>query len=310
MPVRVRVVEARDITDTVVLPGRIEPFANIRLSAEKAGRVVELLADKGEAVKAKQVLLKVNDSMWRNTLARAELVSRDAERDYRRWEQLKKTGSVADSDFDAVARAKDLARVALDQARTDVSNCLIRTPVPGVVDDRYVDVGEYVHEGGPVLKVVDIDRVKLILDVPERDVLNVKVGQEVSFSLSALPGREFAGKVTFVSSAADASSNSFRAEVTTVNNDHAMKGGMIAEAPLARGTRKGVIVLPIAAVMPRKGEHVVFVVESGRAVRRVVIVEPISGHEAVVSSGLESGETVVVEGHRSLQDGLSVEIAK
>jgi len=310
VPVRVVTVAARDIVDTVTLSARVEPAATVRLSAEKAGRVVELLVDKGDRVKAGQVLLRIDDATWRSILARAEVVQREAEKDFGRWEKLKKTGSVSDSDFDAVAKARDLARVGLDQAKTDLAKCEVETPISGIVDDRYVEVGEYVHEGGPVLKVVDIDSVKIALDVPERDVLAVKTGTTVKFSLSALSEREFAGEVTFVASAADALSNSFRTEITVRNPDHAIKGGMIAEVQLERGIRKNVVVVALATIVNRKGEHVVFVVKGERAERRVVAIEPVSSHQAVILSGLEPGEQMVVEGHRSLEDGVALDIVE
>ena len=274
--VRTLTVAAEDVADTVVLPARAEPVSTVMLSAEKPGRVTEILADRGDVVEAGQVVARLDDRMWKSLVARAEVVHREAEKDFGRWQELRKTGSVSDHDFDAVAKARDLARIGYEQAKTDLSKCEVRTPIAGTVDDRYVERGEYVHEGGPVLKVVDISSVKLAVDVPERDVLAVKKGTRVGVTLSALPDGDFTGEVAFVSRAAEALSNSFRTEIAVDNTDGVIRGGMIAEVLLERGTRKNAIVLPLAAVVNRKGEHVVFVAKGGKAERRVVVIEPIS----------------------------------
>ena len=105
-----------------------------------------------------------------------------------------------------------------------------------------------------MLRLVRLDRVKVAFDVPEQAIAGLQPGQEKSFTLAALPGREFAGTATFVSSQADRASNSFPAELEADNTDGALKAGMIAEVILARPERAGAIVVPLAAVVPRKGE--------------------------------------------------------
>jgi multidrug efflux pump subunit AcrA (membrane-fusion protein) len=89
--------------------------------------------------------------------------------------------------------------------------------------------------------------------------------------------------------------------------DSRLRAGMIAEVALVRGVAEQAIVLPLAAVVPHKGDYVVFVVEDGHAVRRLVRIDSFVGHEAVIRSGLSAGERVVIEGQRTLQDGMPVD---
>ena len=127
-----------------------------------------------------------------------------------------------------------------------------------------------------------------------------------AFTLAALPGREFTGATTFVSSQADRASNAFAAELEADNADGALKAGMIAQVALVRKEREGALVVPLAAVVPRKGEHYVFAAVDGRAVRKRVRIAALTGHEAVLESGVAPGDRIVVEGHRGLQDGMKV----
>ncbi len=304
--VRTIAIAPRTVEDALTLPARIEPLQEADLAAERAGRVVEILADKGQAVAAGDVLLRVDGRLWDAARRRAEIEARDAERDWKRWQELEKTGAVSASEYEGVARRRDAAKIALDEAETMQAQCEVRAPFAGTVVDRLVEVGDYANEGQAVLRLIRLDRVKVAFDVPEQAVAELRPGQAKAFTLAALPGREFTGATTFVSSQADRASNSFAAELEADNADGALKAGMIAQVALVRKEREGALVVPLAAVVPRKGEHYVFAAVDGRAVRKRVRIAALTGHEAVLESGVAPGDRIVVEGHRGLQDGMKV----
>ena len=304
--VRTIAIEPRNVEDALTLPARIEPLQEANLGAERAGRVVEILADKGQTVAADQPLLRVDGRLWDAARRRAEIEARDAARDLKRWKELEKTGAVSASEYEAVERRRDAAEIALEEAETMLAQCEVRAPFAGTVVDRLVDVGDYANEGQAVFRVIRLDRVKLAFDVPEQALGGLQPGQTKAFTLAALPGREFAGTATFVSSQADRASNSFAAELEADNADGALKAGMIAQVTLVRQERDGALVVPLAAVVPRKGEHYVYAAVDGRAVRKRVRIAALTGHEAVLESGVEPGDRIVVEGHRGLQDGMAV----
>ena len=304
--VRTLALEPRTVEDALQLPGRIAPLQEANLGAERAGRVVELLADKGQAVAEGQVLLRVDGRLWDAARRRAEIEARDAARDLKRWKELEKTGAVSASEYEGVVRRQEAADIALEEAETMLAQCEVRAPFAGTIVDRLVDVGDYANEGQAVFRLIRLDRVKVAFDVPEQDVGSVRPGQRKAFVLTGLPGREFAGEVTFVSSQAARESNSFAVELEADNADGALKAGMIAQVALVRQERAGAIAVPLAAIVPRKGEHYVFTAENGRAVRKRVRIAALIGSEAVLESGVAAGERIVVEGHRGLQDGMPV----
>lgn len=304
--VRALTIETREIEDALLLPGRIEALQRAHLGAQRAEQVVEILADKGQTVEEGQVLLRIDDRLWEAARKRAAIEARDAERDLKRWKELEKSGAVSASDYEGIQRRKESAEIALEEAEVMAAQCAVRAPFAGVIVERGVEVGDYANEGQAVLGVIRLDRVKVAFDVPEQDVSTLKAGQTKKFMLTALPGREFAGTVTFVSSQAGRDSNSFAAELEAENADGALKAGMIAQVALVRREREGAVLVPLAAIVPRKGEHYVFAVENGRAVRKRVLLGAWIGHEAVVESGVAAGERIVIEGHRGLQDGQAV----
>lgn len=306
VPVQAVEVVPQNVADVIQLPGRIEPLQAANLAAQRAGQVVALLVAKGDVVAEGQVLLRLDSRLWAAARRRAEIEARDAAKDLARWQELEKSGAVSASEYEGVQRRKEAADIALDEAKTMESQCEIKASFAGTVVDRLVDVGDYANEGQAVLRLIRLDRVKIAFDVPEQDIAAVQPGQEKKFTLAAVPGREFAGTVTFVSSQAARESNSFGVELEADNADGVLKAGMIAQVALVRRERAGAIQVPLAAIVPRKGEYFVFTVVNGRAVRQRVILDALTGQNAVLESGLAAGARVVVEGHRGLQDGMKV----
>ena len=309
-PVAVRTVaiKLRTVEDALLLPARVEPLQEAHLAAERAGRVIELLADKGQSVEADQVLLRLDGRLWEAARQRAEIEERDASRDLKRWKELEKTGAVSGSEFESIQRRQESAKIALGEAEVMLSQCEVRSPFAGVIVARLVEVGDYANEGQAVLRVIRLDQVKLTFDVPEQDIGSLRTGQKKTFTLAVLPGREFTGEITFVSSQAERESNSFPVELTVENADRALKAGMIAQVALVRREREGAVVVPLAAIVPRKGEHYLFAVENGHAIRKRIQIAALMGHEAVLESGVGEGDQIVVEGHRGLQDGMVVSV--
>jgi len=307
--VRVLTVSPRELPDTVSLPGRIEAFVQAELAAEKAGRVESIAVEKGDSVEKGQLLMQVDDSIWRTGLKRAEVEQREAARDLGRWEALKESGAVSDSELDGARTRMDLAEAALEEYRTHVAKCRIESPMRGIVNDRFVDEGEYIGEGAAALQVVDIDTVKLMVNIPEKDILSVSEDDRIEFRVNSLADRVFTGRVAFVSLLADPQANVFEIEIRADNPGHDLRPGMIAEVSLARATYRDAIAVPLSAVIPRKGEHVVFLAEGGHAVLRVVRLHSIVGRDAVLTGGLSAGDRLIVEGHRVLEDGAVIDIA-
>jgi RND family efflux transporter MFP subunit len=301
--VRTLTLQARDVAETVAIPGRIEACTVVDVAIEKPGRIVELSVREGARVRKGDALLKVDDRAWRDQLQNATIQKNDAERDYARWAEMKRTGAVSASDFDAVERRREMADVAVSQAGTAVSQCAIVSPSDGMVDARFVEVGDYGTEGRVALRIVNIDRVKLTLDIPERDVLSLRVGATVVFQAGVPEPAAFTGAVTFVAAAASPESNSYRADILVDNPGHLLRPGVIVEVPLTRRVLHDAVVVPLTAVIPRKGDHFVFLAEGQRAAMRRVKIEALLENEAVLREGARAGDILVTEGQRMLQDG-------
>ncbi len=308
--VRVLDVQARPVRETVLLPGRVAAHVSARLSAEKGGRVIALLKDKGDVVGAGDVLMRIDERHWKALEQQARLDLADAERDLERWTQMQETGAVAVYEYDAVRLRRDLAVLALEQAAVHVDQCTVASPFDGVVDARWVEIGEYVNEGQAAFSILDLNPLKVHVNLPERDAGVVQVGDRKRMTASALSGADVEGRVEFIAQDTDRRSLTYAMELRVDDPPAGWRPGMLVDVEVERSMQAGAIAIPLAAVIPRRGENIVFVVERGAAVRRVVVMEAVAGQEALISAGLHAGERLVVEGHRTLQDGMAVQVAE
>jgi membrane fusion protein, multidrug efflux system len=307
--VRVQKVEPRAVNDTVELPGRVEADVSADLAVEKGGRVVAVAVDRGDSVTKGRVLLRIDGRHWEVLQKQTAIELADAERDLVRWTKLKTEGAISPSEFDAVERRRDLAVVAAEQAAVHVSQCEVVSPIDGVVDARYVELGEYVSEAEIIFKVVSTDHLNVVLNVPERDVQVLEVDMGLPLRFASQPDLCFTGRVTFVATAGNPQANTFLVELRVDEPPSALKPGMLVDAELCRAAHEASVVVPFSAVVPKRGEHVVFVVADGRAELRVVQIGSIVGREVVLVSGLSVGDLLVVEGQRTLQDGVMIKLA-
>jgi membrane fusion protein (multidrug efflux system) len=294
IPVQVINVTAEDRPDIIVLPGLILADVDAKLAAEKAGRVAEIYAERGQSVTNGQILLRLDDRA-------ARIAFEDAARNLERFEKLSGTGALSQKALDDIRREYDLAETAL-------SYCTVKSPVDGLVNERYVEVGEYVLPSTPVFDVISIDPVRVTVDIPERNVASLTLGEAVPFEIISQPDRIFTGTVAYVSSKAATDNNAFRMELKVPNPDGTLRPGMIASVQHCRSIRKNAITLPLEAIIPQKGDNVIYLVRDGHAVRQLVRIDAILKQEALLLSGASAGDVVVTRGNRMLTDGAKVKI--
>ncbi|HAS81640.1 MAG TPA: hypothetical protein DCS43_02910 [Verrucomicrobia bacterium] len=306
--VRVLPIAAQTVPDVVTLPGRVLANVSATLAVEKAGRIEEVAVDQGDSVTKGQLLLRIDNRLWVHQQRQAMLALEEADRDFSRWQPMHTNGAVSSSEFDAIRHRRDQAAVAADQAAVHVQQCLLFSPFDGVVDRRAVEQGEYVTEGQAVFDVLQLQPLKVQVFISERDVASLQPGMALGGVAPSLGGAVFEGRLTFLAQEAQPDRYTYAMELTLDSPPAGLRPGMIVDVQIGRGQRSGVIAIPLAAVIPRRGEHVVYVVRDGVAVRRVVVLDAIIGQNALIRDGLQEGDLLVIEGHRGLQDGVRVGI--
>ncbi|AYO31940.1 efflux RND transporter periplasmic adaptor subunit [Biomaibacter acetigenes] len=223
-------------------------------------------------------------------------------------EQLKLTEERMPKNVEALRAQVAQAQAAVDLIKTNIENSVIKAPVSGMISSKQIQPGEMCQAGATLGAVVNIDRVKVVINVPEEDINKLKDGQEATVNVDAL-GNEgrIKSKISIVSPASGAS-RLFQVKIEMENKDHRLKPGMFANVNVVRGIKENVITIPKDAVLIKKHGNVVYVVKEGKAEERLVKIGVTNGGRVEITEGLKEGETVVTSGQNMLTEGSAVKI--
>jgi membrane fusion protein (multidrug efflux system) len=215
---------------------------------------------------------------------------------------------ISDEALDTALNQRTLAEVSLRQAEILYKQGFVRSPIHGLVNDLFVDPGEYVQEGQKVAEVVNVDRIRLVANIPEMDVRFLNVGEEVQVRIDALPEATRTGRIEFISFKADHSTRTFQVKILVDNEGHHIRPGMMGRVRFIKRTLKEAITVPLTAILDKNGERMVFVEKEGFARARRVHIGVIENDRAQIVSGLRVGENLIVSGQEHVEDGVKVSI--
>ncbi len=324
--VRVRTVpvETGRLTARDEVSALVHAFHKATVTAETSGRVLERLAEPGDAVEPGDVLFQLDASRPRLELDRAvaTIAARQtdlahARRELERGRKLMERNAISEQKRDdleyAVEKAESelaLAVVARDSAKRALEDATIRAPFAGVVEDDLVDVGDFVTSGVPVATVVELSRVRLRAGVTAAEASRLAVGMNARAQFAALGGDSLEAELKSIGLVADPTDGTYVVEFWVENPDGHLRDGMIASVELPAPERDPHPLVPRGALLRREGRTAVFVVEgmgaNARAFARLLRIGRSQGNRVEVLEGLREGERVVVDGHFALSDGAAV----
>lgn len=309
--VSVEKVAKKDISETLSLVGNINANNDVNIISEAAGKITAVFTKVGDYKQAGSVLFQVDDELKKAAFMSAEANFEKAKKDYERFKSLYQQKSVTDAQLDQAKLGASVAEAQYIMAKRQLEDTKIKTPISGYVTARYVDVGSMV-QGAPqatlVANVVDINRLKVKLNLAERDAFLIEAGDQVKVSVDVYPGIIYNGRIESISSKGD-ESHTYPIEIS-INNEraHPLKAGMFARVEFTSLKNRETMVVPREALVGSVKEPQVFVVENGIAKLRSLTVGSQSGVYVQVLQGLMEGETIVVNGQNNLVDNLKVEI--
>ncbi|MCP2517925.1 efflux RND transporter periplasmic adaptor subunit [Achromobacter mucicolens] len=287
--------------------GSLRSDESVVLRPEVAGRIQAIDFKEGQPVKQGQLLIRLDDSVPRAELAQARANLTLAQSHYRRAVELQGKGFVSQQARDESASTLKVqeAAVALAQARLD--KMTITAPFAGIVGLRSVSVGDYVNQGQDLAPLEAIDPLKVDFRVPEMYLSKVRVGQQLTLRLDALPGQERRGLVYAVSPLVDAGGRSILLRATVANQDGVLRPGMFARVQLLFNEDKA-LVAPEAALSPSGETQYVYRVENGVAHRREVTIGERREGRVEILTGVALNDMLVVSGLQRVTDGARVTI--
>lgn len=215
-------------------------------------------------------------------------------------QKLKEDGS-------PVKKGEAIAYIDRDEVGLQFQNAPIESTLDGLIGRVYVDIGANVSPQTAVALVVNADKVKVDLQVPEKYIPRIFLKQEAKISVDAYPEEEFSGEVTKMSPVVDLATRAAPIEISLDNPGHKLKSGMFAKVSLTIEKREAVAVILKEAVLGKEPDTYVYVIENKKAVLRKVILGLRQGALYEVKEGLREGEYVVIMGQQRLYEGVPVQ---
>jgi membrane fusion protein, multidrug efflux system len=303
--VRVRQQAAEPRVVEIVVRGQTVANRQVEMRAETRGKVVEVPAEKGALLRTGDVIAQVSndDRKARLDMAKALLAQREIE--YDNAQKLSKKGYRPETDV-AETRAKlEEAKAAVTSMEIDIGYTTIRAPFNGVVEERPVEIGDFVNVGDAVARIVDLDPVLVVGQVSEHDIDKIKVGMAGSARL--ITGETVNGKVRFVGSTADAKTRTFRVELEVPNPARTIVQGVSAELHLPVADLPAHRVSPAILTLAENGDVGVKTVGPGNMVEFHPVTIVSTGADGVWLAGLPPTVTFITVGQDFVTAGQKVE---
>ncbi|MGM9788512.1 MAG: efflux RND transporter periplasmic adaptor subunit [Candidatus Cryptobacteroides sp.] len=283
----------------------LQAFAVNNIAPQSGSRIMSIDVEVGDFVKKDQELARMDKSQ----LQQSELQLKNLKDEYQRAKSLYEKGGVSKSDFESIELQYNVANTTYENLLT---NTILKSPLNGVVTARNYDCGDMYTMSAPLFVVQQIDPMKALVAVSEKEYSLLKEGLNVEFTPEALGKKIFTGKVNRIYPTVDPATHTVIAEVLIDNPSAELRPGMYSNVRLIFGSKQTILV-PDTAVLKQQGSGVrtVYVLNADNSVSsRVVEIGRHLGDRYEVLSGLKKGEIVVTSGQSALKDGSKVEVLK
>ena len=306
--------------------GTLDPIWQADVAAKVDGRIEKVLVQEGQAVEAGQGLVMLEQVDTAANLMNARGSYLDAKTNYekaelflKRYQDLYAKGAVSKEALDNLQFALENARGKLDAAKgvlaaaeSDLGGTTVTTPRAGVIQKRYFQEGYYAKVGTALFNIADISTLSAKIDIPEGYVNSVAVGGKVEFTIPSMSGenKKVDGTIIRISPVAVQPSRTFEAEVVVDNKDNRLRGGMYAEALITAIPKENVLTIPMTAISMRDDQRTCYVIEDGKAVRKILTTGYIGENVVEVLHGITEKDQIITGGLNKVREGVSVKVSE
>jgi len=298
------------VMEKISLPGVAKPWISLRAASEVKGKIVTKMIDEGSRVQKGDILAVIDKRDYQNNYDSALASYETALTTEKRFKALSKKQFVTQSQLDDAGARVKTTRAAMDTAKLNLSRCNIRSPMEGMVDRVYIEVGDFLSVGDPVATILQIDRLKIEVGIPESDVAAVRKLKSFDMTIDALGGKTYTGQYHYLFKTADSMARLYNLEIRVDNPGHQILPGMFARVSIVKNNDPQGLSVPIYSLVTLHKKTGVFVEKAGKVEFRPVTTGFLDGWKTQIPSGLFPGENVVVVGHKIIEDGETVNVTK
>ncbi len=309
-PVSVVTIAKENLADSLTQIGEIVANNDVNVAAEQTGKVTAVMVKEGSYVNAGAPLVKLDDLLSQTQFATAKVNYEKAQRDWERYQTLRKQEVISDTELEAARLQFKSAEASYISTQRQYHNSVVTSPISGVVTSRPVNIGTMINPGTVVANVVDTSVFKVKLNIGERNAFRLKTGDPVAVETDVYPGVKMNGRIESISAKSDTAHNyPVQVLIPNINKQYPLKSGMYGKVTFILPSQDA-LTIPRTALVGSVNDPKVYVVEGNNAKLRPIVVGSEVGNKLTVIQGLSEGETVVFAGQDNLKDNIPVTIMK
>jgi membrane fusion protein (multidrug efflux system) len=308
VPVDVVVLGRGPIESVIRASATLEAESEVGVVAEAARRVQKIHVEEGDRVKAGQVLLRLQDEEQRSILAKTESRLAQAEREFNRQKSLSEQDLSSDQARNDAEYDYDQQKIALDDAKRELSYTQVRASIPGIVTARMVNVGDQVQIGQDLFHIIDFESLVARIYVPEKNLKQLHKGQQARLTARAIREEPYDASVLRVSPVVDPRTGTVKVTLA-VGGQPGLRPGLFADVELVTAVNENALLVPKRALVYDNDQIFVYRLGEERKVGRLLVVPALADKEFIEpTAGLSEGDTIVIAGQTGLRDGVRVSL--
>ena len=306
--VRLKEIKPETLKIQTTYVGSLLPNQRVLMRSQIDGVIENINFEEGDEITKEKKLIDISTKELQLKLKIAIADSNLADINIKRDEKLASSNLISSSQLDQTRTRAESARLNKELARISLKKSLISSPLDGTVKTRHVKVGEFVRKGDKLVEILDLSRVIVKVNIPELEILEIKIGQKVEIALYIMEEIIFSGEVKNIGLEADSNNRTFPVEIHVSNSERMLRPGMLARSTFTKSIDDEQIVIPRHTILEKERGRVVYVFDKGKVFQRDIQVGLSQKDQVQVIKGLKKGELIVVEGHNKLSDGEEVNV--
>ncbi|MBN2899490.1 MAG: efflux RND transporter periplasmic adaptor subunit [Clostridia bacterium] len=319
--VKSEVVSLQPFNNEFIFPGKAEPVQTVVITAKTSGDVKSAPFDIGDAVKAGDILMTLDDenhrlaaSTAKLSLEQASIQLNTAKDDAERSRVLYENGALSKTTMDNIDNAYKQANIgyktaknAYDTATINLNNTTVESPIDGIVSEKNFDIGENISPGTEVYTVVNTQQINVIVGVPEQSIQGITTGQEAVLT-SQYSDKRWSGTIINISPVMDPQSYTYTAKILVDNTDGSLKSGMSLDVIITTGVSLEKLAFNKLGLILESEDTYVYLNDNGKAKMVPVTVGRANDDYYEIIDGLAPGDEVITEGSAMLETGDSIQV--
>jgi len=312
-PVKVKVQQIATSSGNAEQPyiGMVEESLSVPLSFLIAGNVDRVMVSEGQNIKKGQLLAVINSENYQNAYQIAASKEKQAADAFNRLESMYKNGSLPEVKFIEIQTGLEQARSLVAMSKKNLSDCKLYSPMDGTIGKRMIEPGMSVIPGNPVFQLVKIEKVYATVPIPENEIASIKKGQKAYIQVAALGNKSFEGIIEEKGVMSNPLSHTYNVKIILNNPQKLLQPGMVCNVMIHSNSSTNQVVVPSNVIqIDKNGQKYVFIANASKVMKKYVEVGSPYQNGIIITSGLQAGDQLIIEGYQKVSENTTIQIVK